>query len=155
MSIVEKSIEVDVPCSVAYNQWTQFEDFPKFMEGVEEVTQIDDTHLHWCAEIAGVTKEWDAEITEQIPDERIAWRSTSGAVNSGIVTFSELSEGSTLVSVQMQYEPEGAVENVGDAMGVLSRRVEGDLERFKDFLESRGSETGAWRGSVESGHRTS
>ena len=155
MSIVEKSIEVDVPCSVAYNQWTQFEDFPKFMEGVEEVTQIDDTHLHWRAEIAGVTKEWDAEITEQIPDERIAWRSTSGAVNSGIVTFSELSEDSTLVSVQMQYEPEGAVENVGDAMGVLSRRVEGDLERFKDFLESRGRETGAWRGSVESGHRTS
>jgi len=155
MSIVEKSIEVDVPCSVAYNQWTQFEDFPKFMEGVEEVTQIDDTHLHWRAEIAGVTKEWDAEITEQIPDERIAWRSTSGAVNSGIVTFSELSENSTLVSVQMQYEPEGAVENVGDAMGVLGRRVEGDLERFSDFLESRGRETGAWRGSVESGQRTS
>jgi uncharacterized membrane protein len=155
MSIVEKSIEVNVPISAAYNQWTQFEDFPKFMEGVEEVTQIDDTHLHWCAEIAGKDKEWDAEITEQIPDERIAWHSTSGAVNSGVVTFDEISENSTLVTVQMQYEPEGAVENVGDALGVLSRRVEGDLERFKEFLESRGRETGAWRGTVSSGQRTS
>ncbi|HYD33218.1 MAG TPA: SRPBCC family protein [Methylophilaceae bacterium] len=155
MSIVEKSIEVDVPCSVAYNQWTQFEDFPKFMEGIEEVTQIDDTHLHWRAEIAGVDKEWNAEITEQIPDTRIAWRSTSGAVNSGVVTFDEISENSTLVTVQMQYEPEGAVENVGDALGVFSSRVEGDLERFKEFLEARGRETGAWRGSVESGQRSS
>lgn len=155
MSIVEKSIEVNVPCSAAYNQWTQFEDFPKFMEGVEEVTQIDDTHLHWHAEIGGVDKEWNAEITEQIPDERIAWHSTSGAVNSGVVTFDEISANSTLVTVQMQYEPEGAVENVGDAMGVLGRRVEGDLERFKEFLESRGRETGAWRGSVQSGQRTS
>jgi uncharacterized membrane protein len=155
MSIVEKSIEVSVPCSAAYNQWTQFEDFPKFMEGVEEVTQIDDTHLHWHAEIGGVDKEWNAEITEQIPDARIAWRSTSGAVNSGVVTFDEISDDSTLVTVQMQYEPEGAVENMGDAIGVLERRVEGDLERFKEFLESRGHETGAWRGSVQSGQRTS
>ena len=154
MSIVEKSIEVNVPCNTAYNQWTQFADFPKFMEGVEEVTQIDDTHLHWCADIGGKDKEWDAVITEQIPDQRIAWHSTSGAVNAGVVTFDAISGSSTLVTVQMQYEPEGAVENVGDALGVLSRRVEGDLERFKKFLESRGRETGAWRGSVSPGQQT-
>ena len=154
MERIEKSIEVGCPVRTVYNQWTQFEDFPKFMEGVEEVTQIDDTHLHWCAEIGGVDKEWDAVITEQIPDERIAWQSTSGAVNAGIVTFSEISDSSTLVTVQMQYEPEGAVENVGDALGVLSRRVEGDLERFKEFLDSRGRETGAWRGSVSPGQQS-
>ena len=154
-SSVEESIELNVPVSTAYNQWTQFEEFPRFMESVEEVRQLDDTHLHWRANVAGKTKEWDSEITEQIPDERIAWHSTSGAVNSGVVTFDEISANSTLVTVQMQYEPEGAVENVGDALGVLERRVEGDLERFKEFLESRGQETGAWRGSVQPGQRTS
>lgn len=154
MSTVEKSIEVNVPVSTAYNQWTQFEDFPKFMEGVEEVTQIDDTHLHWYAEIGGVEKHWDAEITEQVPDERIAWRSTSGAKNAGVVTFREISDNATLVTVQMQYEPEGVIENTGDALGVLTRRVEGDLERFKEFLETRGQETGAWRGSVSPGQQT-
>jgi len=154
MSTVEKSIVVNVPVSAAYNQWTQFEDFPKFMEGVEEVTQIDDTHLHWHASIGGVDKEWDAEITEQLPDQRIAWRSVGGAPNSGVVSFQELSENSTRVTVRMQYEPEGVIENAGDAVGVLSSRVEGDLERFKDFLESRGQETGAWRGTVLPGQQT-
>jgi uncharacterized membrane protein len=154
MSTVEKSIEVNVPVSAAYNQWTQFEDFPKFMEGIEQVTQIDDTHLHWHASIGGVDKEWDAEITQQMPDERIAWQSVRGAPNSGVVTFEELSANSTRVTVRMQYEPEGVIESTGDAVGVLSSRVEGDLERFKEFLESRGQETGAWRGTVSSGQQT-
>jgi uncharacterized membrane protein len=151
MSTVEKSIEVNVPVNTAYNQWTQFEDFPKFMEGVKEVRQLDDTHLHWCANVGGKEKEWDAEITEQIPDQRIAWRSITGAPNGGAVTFLRISDDTTRVMVQMDYEPEGIVENVGDAVGVFSRRVEGDLERFKEFLESRGMETGAWRGSVQDG----
>ncbi len=149
MSTVEKSIEVNVPVNTAYNQWTQFEDFPKFMEGITEVRQIDDTHLHWRAEIGGKEKEWDAEITEQIPDKRIAWRSTSGAANGGAVTFHKVADDTTRIMVQMDYDPEGVVENVGDAVGVFTRRVKGDLERFKDFIEARGQETGAWRGSVE------
>ncbi|WP_019140160.1 SRPBCC family protein [Noviherbaspirillum massiliense] len=153
MSSVQKSIDVNVPVSTAYNQWTQFEDFPKFMEGVKEVRQLDNTHLHWHAEIAGKDKEWDAEITEQIPDQRIAWRSTSGALNAGVVTFHKISDDTTRVMVQMDYDPEGPMENVGDAVGVFSHRVEGDLERFKDFLESRGQETGAWRGNVAQGQQ--
>jgi uncharacterized membrane protein len=148
METVEKSIEVNVPVNTAYNQWTQFEDFPRFMEGVKEVRQLDDTHLHWHAEVAGKDKEWDAQITEQIPDKRIAWRSTSGAANGGVVTFHRIADNTTRIMVQMDYAPEGVVENVGDALGVFSRRVEGDLERFKDFIESRGQETGAWRGQV-------
>lgn len=151
MSTVEKSIEVNVPVSTAYNQWTQFEDFPKFMEGITEVRQLDDTHLHWCADIAGKHKEWDAEITEQIPDKRIAWRSMSGAQNAGVVTFHRISDDTTRIMLQMDYDPEGVTENVGDAVGMVSRRVEGDLERFKEFLELRGHETGAWRGSVDQG----
>lgn len=149
MATVEKSIEVNVPINTAYNQWTQFEDFPAFMEGIKEVRQIDDTHLHWRAEVAGKEKEWDAEITEQLPDERIAWRSTTGALNAGVVTFHRISDDTTRIMLQMDYEPEGVTENVGTALGVFSRRVEGDLERFKDFLESRGQETGAWRGTVD------
>ncbi|TCS34673.1 polyketide cyclase/dehydrase/lipid transport protein [Paucimonas lemoignei] len=148
METVEKSCEVNVPVNTAYNQWTQFEDFPKFMEGVKEVRQLDDTHLHWHAEIAGKDKEWDAQITEQIPDKRIAWRSTSGAPNGGVVTFHRIDDNTTRIMLQMDYEPEGVVENVGNAMGVFTRRVEGDLERFKEFIESRGQETGAWRGQV-------
>lgn len=148
METVEKSCEVNVPVNTAYNQWTQFEDFPQFMEGVKEVRQLDDTHLHWHAEVAGKDKEWDAQITEQIPDKRIAWRSVSGALNGGVVTFHRIDDNTTRIMVQMDYEPEGVVENVGDAMGVFSRRVQGDLERFKDFIESRGQETGAWRGQV-------
>jgi len=148
MSTVEKSIEVKVPDSTAYNQWTQFEDFPKFMEGIKEVRQLDDTHLHWRAEVAGKDKEWDAEITEQIPDKRIAWRSTTGTLNGGVVSFHRIDNDTTRIMVQMDYDPEGITENIGDAVGVFSHRVESDLERFKEFIESRGSETGAWRGSV-------
>lgn len=149
MSVIEKSIEIEVPVKTAYNQWTQFEEFPKFMEGVREVKQLDDTHLHWKADIGGKEKEWDAEITEQIPDERIAWRSRSGAMNAGVVTFHRLSDSMSKVMLQMEYDPEGVVENVGDAVGVVSQRVLGDLERFKRYIESRRQETGAWRGTVK------
>jgi uncharacterized membrane protein len=151
MSTIEKSIEVHVPVSTAYNQWTQFEDFPLFMEGITEVRQLDDTHLHWCAEVAGKRKEWDAEISEQKPDERIAWHSVSGAPNAGVVTFHRISDDTTRIMLQMDYDPEGIAENVGDAVGVLSHRVQADLERFKDFIESSGRETGAWRGNVDQG----
>jgi uncharacterized membrane protein len=147
-STIEKSINVDVPVRTAYNQWTQFEEFPRFMEGVEEVRQIDDKRLHWRSKIGGKEEEWDAEITEQIPDERVAWRSTTGRANAGVVTFHHISDTTTRVMLQMEYDPEGLVENVGDALGVVSRRVEGDLNRFKEFIESRGTETGAWRGEV-------
>ena len=149
MSTVEKSVDVNVPVSTAYNQWTQFEEFPRFMEGVKSVTQTDDTHLHWVAEIGGKEKEWDAEISEQTPDQRIAWHSTSGAQNAGVVTFHRLDDNTTRVTLQMDVDPEGIVENVGDFLGVLDGRVEGDMERFKEFIESRGAETGAWRGEVE------
>ena len=148
MSTIEKSIEVNVPVRTAYNQWTQFEEFPKFMEGVQEVRQLDDTHLHWKAQIGGKDKHWNAVITEQRPDERIAWKSMDGARNAGVVTFHRLSDQKSKVMLQMDYEPEGAVENVGDAVGAVSMRVAGDLERFKNFIESRGRETGAWRGEV-------
>jgi uncharacterized membrane protein len=149
MASVVESIDVKVPVSTAYNQWTQFEDFPRFMEGVRSVRQTDDTHLHWTAEVGGVEKEWDAEISEQHPDERVAWNATSGAENAGVVTFHRLDDETTRVTLQMDVDPEGAVENVGTALGFLERRVKGDLERFKEFIESRGSETGAWRGDVE------
>jgi uncharacterized membrane protein len=149
MSVIEKSIEINVPVKTAYNQWTQFEEFPKFMEGVKEVRQTDDTHLHWKADIAGKEKEWDAEIMEQIPDERIAWRARNGAMNAGVVTFHRLSDSKSKVMLQLEYDPEGVVENVGDAVGVVSQRVLGDLERFKRYIESRGQESGAWRGTVK------
>lgn len=152
MSTVDKSIDINVPLRTAYNQWTQFEDFPKFMEGIVEVRQLDDTHLHWSADVAGKHKEWTAEITEQIPDQRIAWRSIDGTPNGGMVDFQSIDVDTTRISVKMDYEPEGVVENVGDVLGVLSRRVEGDLQRFKEFLEARGESTGAWRGSVQQSH---
>ena len=148
MSLIEQSIEVDVPANTAYNQWTQFEEFPKFMEGVKAVQQLDAKLLHWRAEIAGKEKEWDAEITEQIPDQRIAWRSRSGAPNGGVVTFHVLSPTRSKVMLQMEYDPETFIEKAGDAVGIVSQRVTGDLERFKDFIESRGRETGAWRGEI-------
>jgi len=148
MSMIEEGIEVTVPVRTAYNQWTQFESFPQFMEGVERVQQIDDRHLRWRANVGGVTREYDAEITEQIPDNRIAWRSTSGAKHAGVVTFHRLSDDRSRVMLQLEYEPEGATETVGDALGLLRRRVRGDLERFKEFIERRGTETGAWRGSI-------
>ena len=149
MSTIEKSVEVNVPVRTAYDQWTQFEAFPRFMEGIEQVTQLDNTHLHWKANIAGKIKEWNAIITEQHPDERIAWKSTDGAKNAGVITFHRLSDQKSKIMLQMDYDPEGAVENVGDAMGAVSLRVAGDLQRFKEFIESRGHETGAWRGEVK------
>src|SRR5947209_240430 len=127
MGSVTKSIEVHVPVSTAYNQWTQFESFPQFMEGVEQVQQLDDTRLHWCAKVGGKEKEWDAQITEQTPDQRIAWRSTTGAENAGVVTFHHVSDGMTKVTLQMDFDPDGFVENVGDALGVPERRIQGDL----------------------------
>ena len=148
MASVVESIDVKVPVSTAYNQWTQFEDFPHFMEGVKSVTQTDDTHLHWVAEVGGAEKEWDAEVTEQHADERIAWNATAGAENAGVVTFHRIDDETSRVTLQMDVDPEGVVENVGTALGFLDRRVKGDLERFKEFIESRGSETGAWRGDV-------
>ena len=149
MSVIERSIEIDVPVKTAYNQWTQFEEFPRFMEGVKEVKQIDDTHLHWKADVGGKEKEWKAEITEQIPDERIAWRSREGAKNAGVMTFHRLSDSKSKVMLQLEYDPEGVVEKVGDAAGVVSQRVLGDLERFKQYIESRRQETGEWRGTVK------
>jgi uncharacterized membrane protein len=151
MATIEKSIDVNVPVRTVYNQWTQFEEFPRFMEGVEQVRQLDDKRLHWKATVGGKAKEWDAEITEQRPDERIAWRSRGGASNAGVVTFHRLSDSTTRVMLQLEYDPEGVVESIGDAVGVVSTRVKGDLERFKDFMESRGSETGAWRGEIDQG----
>ena len=149
MSTIEESIDVQVPVRTAYNQWTQFEEFPQFMEGVEEVRQLDDTHVHWVAQFGGTRHEWDAEITEQLPDERVAWRNTDGKDNAGVVTFHKLNDQRSRVMVQMDFVPEGIKEKLGDALGVVGRRVRGDLERFKELIESRGSESGAWRGEVE------
>jgi len=132
----------------AYNQWTQFELFPKFMEGVEQVQQLDDKRLHWRAKIGGKDVEWDAEIVEQIPEQRIAWRNTSGATNAGAVDFHRVGETECEISLTIETEPHGIVETVGDALGFLDRRVDGDLERFKEFIEGRGAETGAYRGEI-------
>jgi uncharacterized membrane protein len=148
MSTIEQSIELDVPVHTAYNQWTQFEEFPKFMDGVEEIRQLDDTHLHWVAKFGGSRHEWDAEITEQLPDERVAWRNTDGKENAGVVTFHKLDDAHSKVMVQLDFVPEGIKEKLGDAIGAPDRRVKGDLKRFKDMIESRGSESGAWRGEV-------
>ena len=148
MSTIEQSIDVRAPLQAVYNQWTQFEEFPRFMEGVEEIRQLDDTHTRWKTSIAGVEREFDAEITEQRPDERVAWRATSGTSHAGVVTFHRIDDETTRVMLQLDSEPEGLVEKAGDALGVLKRRVDGDLERFKDLIESRGQETGAWRGEV-------
>jgi hemerythrin superfamily protein len=145
---VEKSVEVDVPVRTAYNQWTQFEEFPQFMRGVESVTQVDDTSLHWVAEIAGVRREWDAEILEQVPDEKVAWAAVGGATNAGAVNFFPNGPDRTLVTLHLEFEPEGIVEKVGDALNLVSRQAESDLAKFKSFIESRGHETGGWRGGV-------
>ena len=146
---IEQTIDVDVPVRTAYNQWTQFEEFPEFMEGVEYVNQIDDTHLRWRAEIGGTAHEWEAEITEQRPDERVAWKTTTGKGHSGVVTFHRLGEDETRVMVQMDWQPEGIKESAGSALGFDDRRVKSDLERFKQVVESRGTESGAWRGEVD------
>ena len=153
MARVEESIEVNVPVTTAYNQWTQFEEFPRFMDGVESVTQIDDTHLRWVAEIGGKRHEWEAEITEQEPDRRVAWRALEGHNTSGTVRFEQLGDNQTRLNIVMEHEPEGLTESLGSALGVDSRRVKGDLERFKELIESRGVESGAWRGEVDSGER--
>jgi len=149
MSTIEHSIDVAVPVRTAYNQWTQFEDFPRFMEGVEEVRQLDPTRLHWRTKVGGREKDFDAEITEQRPDERIAWKSTSGAQQAGVVTFHRVDDAQTRIMLQLEAEPDGTAEKVGDALGVLKRRVKGDLERFRDMIEQRGAETGGWRGEVD------
>lgn len=148
MNTVEKSIVVDVPVRTAYNQWTQFEEFPQFMEGIEEVRQEGDTHTHWRANIAFKEVEWDADITEQTPDQRVSWRSTTGAHNAGTVSFEPQGADRTNVTLRLEYEPEGFFESVGSALGVVNSRVQGDLERFKEFIERRGGETGAWRGEI-------
>jgi len=149
VATVEKSIEVDVPIRTAYDQWTQFESFPQFMTGVERITQLDDRHTHWVTKVGGVEREFDAEITEQHPEERVAWRSTSGeTTHAGVVTFHKISDATTRVMVQLDWEPEGVVEKVGAAVGVDDRQVTADVKRFKKFIESRGTETGAWRGDV-------
>ena len=149
MSNIEQSIEVGVPVRTAYNQWTQFEEFPRFMEGINEVKQLDDSTLHWKAEIAGQEREWDAKITEQTPDQRIAWTDIGGATNAGVVTFHKIDDSTTKVMLQIDFEPDGPLEKVGDVLGFVQGRAKGDLGRFKEFIESRGSETGAWRGEVE------
>ncbi|MDQ4121337.1 MAG: SRPBCC family protein [Acidobacteriota bacterium] len=152
MNTVEKSIVVDVPVTTAYNQWTQFEDFPHFMEGVEEVRQQGDKNTHWRANIAGKDVEWDAEITEQTPDQRVSWRSTTGSPNAGTVSFQSVGTNQTNVTLRLEYEPQGFFESVGSALGFVDSRVQGDLERFKQFIEARGGqETGAWRGEIHGG----
>ncbi|WP_430781896.1 SRPBCC family protein [Actinoplanes sp. G11-F43] len=149
MSTVTESVDVNVPISTAYNQWTQFEDFPHFMDGVESITQTGSTHTHWVTKIAGQTREFDAEITEQHPDERVAWRSTGGDTkHAGVVTFHRLSDTETRVTIQLDWEPEGLAEKVGSAVGVDSHQVKADAKRFKEFIESRGGATGGWRGDV-------
>ena len=151
MAKIEKDIVVDVPVNVAYNQWTQFESFPEFMEGVKEVVQLDEKRLRWCADIKGKDQEWEAEITDQVPDRHVAWRSITGTPNAGSVRFQPDGEDKTKVSLELTYEPRDAAEKVGDALGFLERQVSADLERFKDFIESRGAPTGAWRGEVRGG----
>ena len=146
---IDSQIEVNVPVRTAYNQWTQFEEFPTFMEGVESVRQVDDTHLHWVAEIAGVHREWDAEITEQTPDHRIAWTTTDGTKNAGVVTFHKLDDDTCRVVLQLDIEPEGAAEKLADMLGIIKRRAEGDMANFKEMIEGRGAESGAWRGTVD------
>jgi ribosome-associated toxin RatA of RatAB toxin-antitoxin module len=149
VTTIEKSVDVQAPVRTAYNQWTQFESFPKFMSGVEKIEQTTPTRTHWRTTIGGVTREFDAEITEQHPDERVAWRSVSGPEHSGVVTFHRLDDRTTRVHLQMEYAPESLTEKAGTALGVVGHRIQDDLGRFKDFIEHRGSETGAWRGEVD------
>ena len=148
MENIKKSIEVERPLSTVYNQWTQFEEFPRFMKGVRKVTQLDDQRLHWETEIGGKNKECDARITDQIPDRLIAWQSEGGEYTSSAVEFAATGPNRTRIDLQVLYDPEGFVEKTGDALGVVSSKIEGDLERFKEFIENRGQETGAWRGTI-------
>jgi ribosome-associated toxin RatA of RatAB toxin-antitoxin module len=149
VTTIEKSVDVQAPVRTAYNQWTQFESFPKFMEGVDRIEQTTATRTHWHTTIGGVTREFDAEITEQHPDERVAWRSVSGPKQSGVVTFHRIDDSTTRVHLQMEFEPENLTEKAGAVLGVVGHRVQGDLGRFKEFIEHRGTETGGWRGEVD------
>jgi uncharacterized membrane protein len=149
MSTVVESVDVAVPVRTAYNQWTQFEQFPQFMEGVTEVRQLADSQLHWVIDIAGVHREFDAEITEQHPDERVAWTSVDGPRHAGVVTFHRLDDNHTRVTAQMEIDPDGLVEQVGDKSGIVDLRVKGDMKRFREYIEARGSETGGWRGDID------
>jgi uncharacterized membrane protein len=149
MSTVVESVDVAVPVRTAYNQWTQFEQFPQFMEGVTEIRQMDPTHLHWVVNVAGVRREFDAEITEQHPGERVAWTTTEGPRHAGVVTFHRLDDTHTRVTAQMDIDPETFIEKVGDRTGIVDRRVKGDMQRFREYIEARGQETGAWRGDVD------
>ncbi len=151
MTSVTESVDVDVPISVVYNQWTQFESFPEFMNGVEQITQTDDRHTHWKTSIGGVDREFDTEITEQHPEERVAWKSTDGTTHAGVITFHRLGEQNTRVTAQIDWQPEGLAEKAGAVLGVDDRQVKSDLKRFKEFIESRGGETGEWRGDVPAG----
>ena len=149
MSSIEQSIDVDVPVSTVYNQWTQFEEFPQFMGGVDSIVQQDATHLHWTVSVGGVEHEFDAEITEQHPDERIAWQSIDGPKHAGVVTFHRLDDAKTRITLQLDWEPEGFVETAGAALQIDDLQVGRDLARFKELIESRGAESGAWRGDVD------
>jgi hemerythrin superfamily protein/ribosome-associated toxin RatA of RatAB toxin-antitoxin module len=148
MTKVDRSVEVEVPIRTAYNQWTQFEEFPQFMNGVQQVEQLDQRTLRWVAEIAGVRRQWIATVLEQVPDEKVAWAATEGATNAGAVTFEPVGTARTRVTLSLDYEPEGLVEKAGDALNIVERQAAGDLERFKTFIEARGTETGGWRGEV-------
>jgi uncharacterized membrane protein len=151
MATIERKLEIDVPVRTAYDQWTQFEDFPRFMEGVKSVRQLDERRLAWTAEVMGRELSWTAEIVDQVPDRSISWRSTSGPQNQGTVSFRELAPDRTEVSLKLEYEPEGAAETTAAALGLVGVRVSGDLDRFKKFIESRGQPTGAWRGEIHGG----
>jgi uncharacterized membrane protein len=151
MTTVDEQIDIDRPISTVYNQWTQFEDFPRFMEGVESVQQLDDVQLRWKASIGGVEREWDAMIVEQEPDRIISWQNTTGATNRGVVTFTPLGPEQTRVDFHLEFEPDGAVEQVGDKLGLVGRQAKGDLQRFKGFIEGRSVETGEWRGAIDAG----
>ena len=149
MSTVKSEIDVDVPISVAYNQWTQFEMFPKFMDGVDEVRQLDDQNLHWRINIAGVVREFDAAITEQVPDNRIAWKSVDGTTHAGVVNFHRLNDDQTRVSLQLEWQPEGFAETAGAVLQADDIQVDRDLRSFKDLIEAQGFETDGWRGEVD------
>ncbi|NBM18974.1 SRPBCC family protein [Streptomyces sp. GC420] len=152
MSTVKESVEVEVPVHTAYNQWTQFEEFPQFMEGVERVTQIDDRHNHWTTKVSGVKREFDTEIVDQFPDERIAWRTISGDTKQkGVVSFQRLDETHTRVELVMEVEPSGVVDKAADMTGMIDRRIKGDMRRFKEFIEQQGGESGGWRGRIRPG----
>ena len=151
MTSVTESVDVEVPISVVYNQWTQFESFPEFMNGVERITQTDERHSHWVTKVGGAEREFDTEITEQHPEERVAWKSTDGTTHAGVITFHRLNDESTRVTAQIDWHPEGVVEKAGAVLGVDDHRVKADLKRFKKFIESRGQESGAWRGDVPAG----